>query len=217
MTTRSLLVVGDPPLCAAVAAALAAEDVALIPATAAAEARLIAEIEGPAGMIASASALAAEPEALAAALKCCGGIGACLAFETGDEEAGARSLGSFELVRSAAALREWAALLPSRGRSEELGLDPVAAVRAAYGESLPEKARSLAALAAAAAAERADPERIAAVRRLAHRLRGSAGTFGYWAFGALAAEIDDALAEEGGEGRWQVVEAALLRLARWSS
>jgi HPt (histidine-containing phosphotransfer) domain-containing protein len=61
----------------------------------------------------------------------------------------------------------------------------LAAVRVQFAEALPEKAANIRSLLARGAWEDA--------RRAAHRLRGSAGTYGFAALGALAAAIEDLL------------------------
>jgi HPt (histidine-containing phosphotransfer) domain-containing protein len=69
----------------------------------------------------------------------------------------------------------------------------LAAVRAQFAEALPEKAANVGALLARGAWEDA--------RRAAHRLRGSAGTYGFAPLGAVAAAIEELLiAEPAGPG-----------------
>ena len=72
-------------------------------------------------------------------------------------------------------------------------LDPsidaaLAAVRAQFAAALPEKAANVGALLARCAWDDA--------RRAAHRLRGSAGTYGFEALGAVAAAIEELLLAE---------------------
>lgn len=71
--------------------------------------------------------------------------------------------------------------------------DMLAVVRARYAASLGEKAASMVISAAAVLEGAADPESVEAARRIAHRLRGSAGSYGFPAFGEVAARIDAAL------------------------
>ncbi len=70
----------------------------------------------------------------------------------------------------------------------------IAALQGGYAERLPEK---LDAIEAAIAAARQDPQRPALLElavRLAHRLRGSAGSYGLTEVGDAAGEVEDALA-----------------------
>jgi HPt (histidine-containing phosphotransfer) domain-containing protein len=64
----------------------------------------------------------------------------------------------------------------------------LAAVRAQFAAALPEKAAHIAGLLARGAWEEA--------RRAAHRLRGSAGTYGFAPLGAAAAAIEELLLAE---------------------
>jgi HPt (histidine-containing phosphotransfer) domain-containing protein len=69
------------------------------------------------------------------------------------------------------------------------GIDAaLVAMRAQFAEALPEKAANIAALLTRGAWDDA--------RRAVHRLRGSAGTHGFAALGALAAAIEELLLAE---------------------
>ena len=69
------------------------------------------------------------------------------------------------------------------------GIDAaLVAMRAQFAEALPEKAANIAALLTRGAWDDA--------RRAVHRLRGSAGTHGFAALGALAAAIEELLLSE---------------------
>jgi HPt (histidine-containing phosphotransfer) domain-containing protein len=80
----------------------------------------------------------------------------------------------------------------------------LAAVRAQFAEALPEKAANIGALVARGAWDDA--------RRAAHRLRGSAGTYGFVELGARAAAIEELLLAEpagpSGEARERVARLA---------
>jgi HPt (histidine-containing phosphotransfer) domain-containing protein len=65
----------------------------------------------------------------------------------------------------------------------------LAALQAAYAAQVPAQVRSLLDLLGVAAA---CPEAAAEARRLAHRLRGTAGTYGFAAVGEACARIEDA-------------------------
>lgn len=92
-----------------------------------------------------------------------------------------------------AALGEWLRELRSVERPAPPEGDMLAMVRARYAASLGEKAASMVVSAAAVLEGGADPEGIEGARRIAHRLRGSAGSYGFPAFGEIAARIDAAL------------------------
>jgi HPt (histidine-containing phosphotransfer) domain-containing protein len=66
----------------------------------------------------------------------------------------------------------------------------LAAARVQFAASLPAKVQEMHALAAS--------ESWDTLRRAAHRLRGSAATYGYPALGALAAAVEEALIAAGG-------------------
>jgi len=66
----------------------------------------------------------------------------------------------------------------------------LAAARASFAESLPAKAADIGALVARGVWEDA--------RRAAHKLRGSAGTYGFVALGAAAGAIEELLIEAAG-------------------
>jgi HPt (histidine-containing phosphotransfer) domain-containing protein len=80
----------------------------------------------------------------------------------------------------------------------------LAAVRAQFAGALPEKATNIGTLLERRAWDDA--------RRAAHRLRGSAGTYGFAALGALAAAIEELLLAEpagpSGEARERVTRLA---------
>jgi HPt (histidine-containing phosphotransfer) domain-containing protein len=80
----------------------------------------------------------------------------------------------------------------------------LAAVRAQFASALPEKAANVGTLLARGAWDEA--------RRAAHRLRGSAGTYGFAPLGAVAAAIEDLLLAEPAGPREQTRER-LERLA----
>jgi HPt (histidine-containing phosphotransfer) domain-containing protein len=65
----------------------------------------------------------------------------------------------------------------------------LAALRASYAESLPGKARAVAAATRLAVS---DPSRAAEAIALAHRLRGTAGAYGFAGISRAAAAIEDA-------------------------
>ena len=92
-----------------------------------------------------------------------------------------------------AALGEWLKELRVVERPGPPEGDMLAIVRARYAASLGEKAESMVVSAAAVLEGGADPEGIEKARRIAHRLRGSAGSYGFPAFGEIAARIDAAL------------------------
>ncbi|HGG57777.1 MAG TPA: hypothetical protein ENK31_08290, partial [Nannocystis exedens] len=73
--------------------------------------------------------------------------------------------------------------------------DPLAVLRARYANSLGQKATDLAKSLAAVPGDSADTAALQAAQELAHRFRGSAGTYGFPAFGEVAAAVDDALRE----------------------
>ena len=90
----------------------------------------------------------------------------------------------------------------------------LAELRAAYASRLPDKLAELErALEAARAAGRASPEHHVA-KRLAHRLHGTAGTYGLTEVSDEAGLIEDELEcmANTGNDSWPAVEAALARL-----
>ena len=91
------------------------------------------------------------------------------------------------------ALRAWLCELRAAEVAGPPEGDMLAVVRARYAASLGEKAASMVISAAAVLEGAADPESVEAARRIAHRLRGSAGSYGFPAFGEVAARIDAAL------------------------
>jgi len=91
------------------------------------------------------------------------------------------------------ALSAWLCELRAGERSKPPEGDMLAVVRARYAASLGEKAASMVISAAAVLQGGADPESVEAARRISHRLRGSAGSYGFPAFGEVAARIDAAL------------------------
>ena len=70
--------------------------------------------------------------------------------------------------------------------------DALAVLRAAYAADLPDLVRALEALLDEAAAR---PEATARARQAAHRIRGTAGSYGFAAVGEIAGGIEDALDE----------------------
>jgi HPt (histidine-containing phosphotransfer) domain-containing protein len=80
-------------------------------------------------------------------------------------------------------------------RDHDRDLDAaLAALQAEYAGELPGLVQALAALVEAG---RTDPEAAARARRAAHRIRGTAGSYGFHAVGEAAGRIEDAL--EAGE------------------
>ncbi len=92
-----------------------------------------------------------------------------------------------------AALSAWLSPLRAGEAAGPPEGDMLAVVRARYAASLGEKAASMVISAAAVLEGAADPESVEVARRIAHRLRGSAGSYGFPAFGEVAARIDAAL------------------------
>lgn len=167
------------------------------------EGRLLAELTRPSAILVDA-ALAEEAGAelaLAAAT-----WGADLVALGGDRPPAGFN-GAIEA--SAAALGAWLQEQVPRALPEPAADDALALVRARYAGSLGDKARALADGVARALADELSPAERDELRRLAHRLRGSAGTYGFPAFGEVAATIDDALRA----GVVEVPEVALGRAA----
>ncbi len=84
-----------------------------------------------------------------------------------------------------------------------------------YARALPGKLTAVAREIAAARAAPHEPGRLRAIRDRAHKLRGTAGSYGFAAVGLAAGVIEDALArsEDGGGGlereEWNAIEQAL--------
>jgi HPt (histidine-containing phosphotransfer) domain-containing protein len=81
--------------------------------------------------------------------------------------------------------------------------DTLAALRADYAAELPRLIRDLGALVEAAAIDAAVLQR---ARDAAHRLRGTAGSYGFVAVGEAAGHVEDAL-EQGAGGVPELVRA----------
>ena len=118
-------------------------------------------------------------------------VGAMLVLLGGEGELPAGFVARVPAER--AALSAWFCDLRAAERTAPPEGDMLAVVRARYAASLGEKAASMVSSAAAVLQGSADPERVEAARRIAHRLRGSAGSYGFPAFGEVAARIDAAL------------------------
>lgn len=97
---------------------------------------------------------------------------------------------------------------------DETPADPLAELRADYLAALPAKVAEL----TAAIGEAHEGAPVATARGLAHRLRGTAGSYGAAEVGAIAGMIEDTLAAlEGKPGvpaTWDVVDGNLMALAR---
>jgi len=91
------------------------------------------------------------------------------------------------------AIRQWLSSHDPVGRPAPDEADMLAVVRARYAQSLGEKAAQLAGLSAAVLEDSASSEALEQAKKVAHRLRGSAGSYGFPAFGEVAAAIDTAL------------------------
>ena len=89
-------------------------------------------------------------------------------------------------------------------------------LRARYANSLGQKATDLAKSLAAVPGDSADTAALQAAQELAHRFRGSAGTYGFPAFGEVAATVDDALRESADPQSTRHRQAAS-DLALWSA
>jgi chemotaxis protein histidine kinase CheA len=91
----------------------------------------------------------------------------------------------------------------------------MAKLRAEYLAALPPRLEELRALLDAVRAAPGAAAALTAARRMTHRLRGSAGTFGLGELGAAIAIIDDTLGAAAAPGAppvdWAVVDAALAR------
>lgn len=93
--------------------------------------------------------------------------------------------------------------------------DALAVIRARYANSLGQKAADLGKHLAAVLADPTDSAAIEAARQLAHRLRGSAGTYGFPAFGEVAAAIDGGL-RSGPDSQRIHLQKAASPLSLWS-
>jgi HPt (histidine-containing phosphotransfer) domain-containing protein len=89
--------------------------------------------------------------------------------------------------------------------SARASLDPLTALRVDYAERLPARVRRIARALRASRRAPGDAELRERARVLAHRLRGTAGSYGLPAVGAAAGRIEDAL----GRSSWDEIEAAL--------
>jgi HPt (histidine-containing phosphotransfer) domain-containing protein len=95
--------------------------------------------------------------------------------------------------------------------------DEVAIAARDYARALPAKTRALA-KAIARTRIHHDKEALAVARSLAHRLRGTAGCYGFAELGVFAAVIEDSLwnafSATGAEAerRWAVIDRALAQL-----
>ena len=202
--TVTILLIAPPALQGPLAARLGGEGRRVIVAADRTEARLVAEIERPEGA-AEASGLAAGGEAaLAAALAGCGCAAVRLVEEAGDGAAA----GDVPIAAAGA----WAGSL--RRRPPVDPEDALAVLRERYAAALPGRACELAEKVDAALA--GDEEASGAARQVAHRLRGSAGTYGFPAIGEVGAAIEEALVLGGEAGRAALL-AARRRLDRWAS
>jgi HPt (histidine-containing phosphotransfer) domain-containing protein len=83
--------------------------------------------------------------------------------------------------------------------------DPLTALRVDYAERLPGRVRRIGRALRASRRAPGDAELRERARSLAHRLRGTAGSYGLPAVGAAAGRIEDALAR----ASWDEIEAAL--------
>lgn len=202
---RPIVVVAGQPLLGEIVASIAGEGREVVGAPTFDEARLIAELDRPAAVVFEAAAIAGrEAEA--------GGLVRAITA------AGARlggGGGSFALLDevpagSLDAVRAWVATIVARPPTELT--DPLELLRASYGEGLAAKARELAGKIDAGLV---DAGAVEDARRLAHRLRGSSGTYGFPAFGELAGGVEDAILTGGEAGRARLVEARR-RLDRWA-
>ncbi len=82
-------------------------------------------------------------------------------------------------------------------RTQDDGMDDaLAALQADYAVELP---RMVAALGALVVQSHTTPEAAARARVAAHRIRGTAGSFGFPAVGTAAGEVEDAIDEAPGE------------------
>ncbi|MCA9660803.1 MAG: Hpt domain-containing protein, partial [Myxococcales bacterium] len=98
-----------------------------------------------------------------------------------------------QVAAERSALVTWLGALEPRPEVEPPAEDMLAVVRARYARSLGEKAAMLATQAWSIIDGIASAEGIEEARRFAHRLKGSAGSYGFPAFGEVAARIDAAL------------------------
>lgn len=203
--TRPIVVVAGQPLLGEIIASLAGGGREVIGVSTFDEARLIAELDRPAMVVFEAGAIAGREAEASGLLRAIGAVGARIG-------GGGGSFAHLEEVpaRSREAVRAWVATLAARPVVDVR--DALEELRASYGEGLVAKARDLAgkidaALVDASAAEDA--------RRLAHRFRGSSGTYGFPAFGEVAASVEDAILAGGEAGRERLV-AARRRLERWA-
>ncbi len=111
-------------------------------------------------------------------------------------------------------LTAWLDKLCSYERPAPDTSDALAVIRARYANSLGQKATDLGERLAAVLADPSNPAAVKAARLLAHRLRGSAGTYGFPAFGEVAAAIDDALLGGPASQRTHLQQAAS-QLSLW--
>jgi len=82
---------------------------------------------------------------------------------------------------------------------------------AAYAESLPEKARALAAAIASARYKR-DAEALSLARAIAHRLRGAAGSYGFADVSELGRIIEENLRLPFAKNAWTAIDGAMSEL-----
>ncbi|MEZ4382072.1 MAG: Hpt domain-containing protein [Nannocystaceae bacterium] len=190
MNSSVIVVSPSPQLCGLVIDAAgeleAAQRPPLIVAPTLLEGRVFTEILRPRALLVDAGFGADGQRSLAAAAAAAAApavlLGECEAPGFDDRVAAERS-----------ALVAWLAALEDRVDAAPPADDMLAVVRARYARSLGEKAATLAAHAWSIIDGVASAEAIEEARRLAHRLRGSAGSYGFPAFGEIAAGIDAAL------------------------
>jgi len=103
------------------------------------------------------------------------------------------------------------------GQPEEQIDEALRGLRASYREKLPEQFGELATK-LRASREANGAEAFAQAREIAHRLAGTAGSYGLGDIAAALGRIDDALREVGteaaGDARWQDIDAAVAEIRR---
>ncbi len=176
-----------------------------------AEGRLFTELLAPLALLVDAG-LGKEPQELLLAAAHVVGARPTILGGEGDPQSGFRD----RIPATPESIRASLAQLCTYQRPASDNDDPLAVIRARYANSLGQKATDLAQRLAAILSDPADSAANQAAQKLAHRFRGSAGTYGFPTFGEVAAAIDNALLD-GPDPQDARLHKAASQLALWST
>lgn len=208
MMTSVVLITDSVAIAGLVHGACVRDDLVILSAVDLLQGRMLAELARPAAILCAGDFALAEA-VLTRAAAIWGGELAVLGES--------RMSGVTSVAAERPAIAEWLATIEAPPRDGPADGDMLAQVRARYADSLGEKAAALVTEIDAALAQPDDAVLREASCRLAHRLRGSAGSYGFPAFGEVAATIDDLLRGPFTAGDIQALQGLRRRLALWEN